>query len=157
MIVCSASNNIISEVDKFFSHSLAIFYYIPDIFFILISHGFFGTNGFGGNNVHEWPTLIAGEYSAINFLGKFRLTENKSTTRATQSFMSGSSDNIRKTERRGVLPSSYQTCDMSHIDHKVRAIIYVKRNEIIKLYRLNYSMYSFKINNSTICTRSCKN
>ena len=157
MVICTASNNIISKIDKFFCHSLAIFYYILDVFFILVGHGFFSTNGFGGNNVHEWPTLIAGEYGAINFLGKFRLTENKSTTRATQSFMSGSSDNIRKTKRRGVLPSSYQTCDMSHIDHEVRAIIYIKRNKIIELYRLNYFINSFKINNSTICTCSCKN
>ena len=46
---------------------------------------------------------------------------------------------------------------MSHIDHEVRAIISVKRNEIIKLYRLNYFINSFKINDSTICTCSCKN
>ena len=157
MIVCPASNNIISKIDKFFCHSLTIFDYIPDVLFILIGHGFFGTNSFGGNNVHKRATLIAGEYGAVNFLGKFRLAENKSTTGATQSFMSSSSDNVCKTKRRRMFPSSYQTCDMSHIDHEVRAIIYVKRNKIIKLYRLNYFIYSFKINNSTICTCSCKN
>ena len=157
MIVCTASNNIISKIDKFFCHSFTIFYYIPDVFFILIGHGFFSTNGFGGNNVHKRATLIAGEYGAVDFLGKFRLTENKSTTRATQSFMSGSSNYIRKTKGRGVLTSSYQTCDMSHIDHEVRAIISVECNEIIELYRLNYFINSFKINNSTICTCSCKN
>ena len=107
--------------------------------------------------MHKWPALIAGEYSAINFLGKFGLTENKSTTRAAQSFMSCGSNNVCKTKRRRMFTSGYQTCDMSHIYHEVRAIIYIKRNEIIKLYRLNYFMDSFKINNSTIRTCSCKN
>src|SRR5574344_571415 len=71
--------------------------------------------------------------------------------------MSSSSDNVCKTERRRMFASSYQSRDMSHVYHEVRAIISVKCNEIIELYRLNYFINSFKINNSTICTCSRKN
>ena len=157
MIVCTASNNIISEIDKFFSHSLAIFYYILDIFFILIGHGFFCTNCFCSDNMHQRPTLSSGKYRTINFLCKFRFAENQSASRPTQSLMCGSGNNVCNSKRRRMNASSNQTSNMGHINHEIGLIIFIKCNISIKADSTNNLFYFVEIYNSTICASTSKN
>ena len=96
MIVGAAGNDIKAAFDKHFRHGLGVFDHLLLIDAKLRLHGFFKSDGFGGDHVHERAALNAGENVGVDFFLQFRIAfaQNQAAARAAQGFVRGAGDDI---------------------------------------------------------------
>ena len=157
MIVGPVCNDFVTEFFKFFCHSFTIRNNLSNIIFIFFCASFFGTNSLASYNVFKRTALTTWKYRTVNRFCEFFFAENQSASRTTKRFMCCRCNNICNTKRRLMNTCSYQSCNMSHIDHKIRSLIFfIYVSPYYSGCFGNHQSDLFEINFSRICARASK-
>src|SRR5690606_40264408 len=73
------------------------------------------TDGLGGNHVHQWSALAAGENAGIEFLRVFRLTKDQTAARATKRLVRRRGDEVRMGNGTGMEPGDDKPGDVGDV------------------------------------------
>uniref|UniRef100_E6PYW2 Uncharacterized protein n=1 Tax=mine drainage metagenome TaxID=410659 RepID=E6PYW2_9ZZZZ len=78
-------------------------------------------DGFGGDDMNERATLLAGEDGAIDGGGEILLAEDEAGTGSAEGFVGGGGGDLRVGHRRRMRAASDEARDMGHVDEQERA------------------------------------
>ena len=144
MVVGAAGYELEALFKKGVSENLRVFHDLLAVCLELRLESFAEANCLACDNVHERAALYARENSGVDLLCDVLVVcEYQTASRTSQGLVSGGCNNVSVRNRADVLTSSYQTCNVSHIYHQVRADCSCDRSELRE------------VDNSGICGRAC--
>jgi hypothetical protein len=82
---------------------------------------FLEAHRFGGDDVHERPTLDAGKDGAIQILRVTFTAENHTCAWTTERLVGRAGDEVRVSYRARMNAAGDEACDVRHVDHHRRA------------------------------------
>src|SRR6056297_263265 len=107
MIISPAGDHSVALVDEFPGHGLGVGDHLLGIILKFRFQGLLESNSFGGGDMIVRTSLHAWKYCLINLFGIVLFAHNNSSSRSSQSFMSGSGHDIKNGDRVSHLASGY--------------------------------------------------
>ena len=128
MIVGSAADEIDAALHQTVCKRRSVQHNLLLIAFKFIGERFAEADGLGRNHMHQRASLDSREHSFINLLCIFRGTEDHSAARTAQRLM-------RRCRRKMCIRhwAGMKSCDMRHINHKIRADLIRDLPEFLKI------------------------
>ncbi|MBO7215525.1 MAG: alpha-L-fucosidase, partial [Clostridia bacterium] len=120
MVVRTAGNNLVTHLNEFVTHYLAVCNYVFNISFVFGFKTFNSAYCLTCDNVLQGTALSTGECGTVNLLGIFLLGKGKTAACSAESLMSCKSYNITNAERCGMNACNNKTCDMTRYAEYMR-------------------------------------